>query len=175
VLDGVHFGIWITLRSTGTVANNAPNQQSFSVRTRAEELYGMAIASTPVPPLPDPADLVGIDGATIHTQAYTNLPGNPPGLPSNTAPFAGSRSFHLELDLAAAPFDTTGTFGYDFFSLISTTIIGGGGNLEAAIQTFADIELMVDYNYHEVTQNPAPATLLLMSLGLLLMRRRLGT
>lgn len=72
-----------------------------------------------------------------------------------------------------ADFTSTGNFLLPYFTLTSTTIAGGGGNLETFLTTTGSVSATIDYTYDAATvvppvaSVPEPATMSLLGLGLL--------
>jgi hypothetical protein len=69
--------------------------------------------------------------------------------------------------VSISPYNTSGTFTFDFSTLTGTTFSGGGGNLGAAQTTNASAVATVIYNYTIPTGTPEPATMTLFGSALL--------
>ncbi len=159
-LTGVAVSFSAAVDSTGTVANNGANSETFTVQTLVQSYQGMGFS------LPTPLNDVSAMSpfSVINAQSYADIIG---GASDTFGP--GSASSGI-LDLFTgydASFIGAGDFGYDFTTTILTTISGGGGNIAANVQTYTDGILTVEYTYDAVSVPVSePASLLLMGLGL---------
>lgn len=152
-----------SLTSSGQITNNAAQAQDFTVATRAQQYDGVGInlptaLSSPVTAI-TPFTLIA-------EQSYVGL-----GV-GETADFGPGTTGLVKSSLFSGfdgSFIDTGEFGYDFTTLIVTSFVGGGGNISADIQTFADAVLKVEYTYDAPSTNvvPEPGTMLLLGFGLL--------
>lgn len=154
-----------SLTSQGTVTNTAAQAQSFTVSTRAQLFEGTKSGSSPAV-LPGtfaiftPFDLIG-------SQTYSGLA---PNTPTAFGAFSAPKGPLTVLDTTAnlAQFIGAGVFGYDFDTLILTSVQGGGGNVTNAITTTANATLTVTYEYEgDVAVVPEPTTVSLVGLGLI--------
>ncbi len=149
----------------GTVTNNAAQAQSFTVQVNSN--FSSTGGPAPIGSL--------LANVQVGPQAFNNL-----GVGAS-APFGPSFAtgqampmFTNAGDLAA--FTGVGTFSIGLDTLSGQSILGGGGNITAAINTEASATLTVEYDY---TTTPVgvsePATLAmggLALLGMVALRRR---
>lgn len=149
------------LSSQGNVTNTAAGTETATVSTRGQQFSGTLEGLTGGL---DPVFDVFAPFTLIAQQSYTLDTGDSaafgPGAITNNGSLTAT-------DLN--PFIGLGEFGYDFDTLILTSIQGGGGNFTTAIETSASASLTVVYDYTAQTQPPAvpePATFLLFGLGL---------
>lgn len=171
-LDQVIVTITGQLDSSGTVTNNAAGSETFSVSTLAQQ-YSGALAGG-ITALPSTFDVFA-PFTSIHAEAYTLAGGGTsdsfgPGGASTGGPLTVLDTTDA-LDLVQF-IDTnlvgTDQFGYDFTTMILTTISGGGGNVATNINTTADATLTVTYLFSEDSVDvPEPASIVLLGFGLL--------
>ncbi len=159
-LTGVSVSLSAAVDSVGTVTNNGAGPEDFTVQTLVQSYEGMGV-SLPTP-LSDVTAMTPF--SIINAQSYTALAS---GASDAFGP-GGASSGVLDLFTGYdASFIGTGDFGFDFTTLILTTIAGGGGNIAANVQTYTDGTLTVEYIYDAVSVAvPEPGSLLLMGLGL---------
>jgi PEP-CTERM motif-containing protein len=156
-----------SLQSFGSVTNTASQNQAFTISTRAQLYDGSLVSGSPNV-LPDNFSIFTSFGL-IGEQIYTDLS---PKTPTPFGPLAansGSLTVFSTTDPGElALFEGLGQFGYDFATLILTSITGGGGNVLTSIETLASATINVEYDYNNPTQTPIPepATMTLLGLGL---------
>lgn len=138
-----------SLASSGTVTNIAANPQPFTVRTIADQ-YDMEVSSGPAA-LGTTISAIN-SGDFIGSQRYTAAA---PNVPQNFGPFSISNStaftFTNLTDIQG--FLGTGTFSLLPYTLIGTSISGGGGNVRTNISTLASADITVEY-FGEATAVP---------------------
>ena len=170
-LDQVIVTISGQLNSAGSVTNNAAGSETFTVSTLAQQYDGVSVGG--ITALPAGFDVFS-PFTTIHSQGYTIAAGATdvfgPGSASTGGPLSVLNTTNL-VDVAQF-IDTnvggTDQFGYDFTTMILTTISGGGGNVATNINTTADATLTVTYLFSEDTIDVLePGSIGIFGLGLL--------
>lgn len=146
------------LNSVGTITNNAAQAQSFTVLSTVNQ-FDLVPSQTPpntLQPFPVPFTVIG-------SQNYNMLAS---GASAPFGPFSitgmDSDSF---IGAAIAPFIGPGTVLFDPFTTIFTIFQGGGGNVAANIETFADATVSIKYFGEKDVVTPEPSALL--GLGIL--------
>ena len=149
----------------GTVTNNAAQAQSFSVQVNSN--FSSTGGPAPIGSL--------LANVQVGPQAFNNL-----GVGAS-APFGPSSATDQMMVMFTNPGDLAaflgaGTFSIGIDTVSGQSILGGGGNITAAISTEASATLTVEYDY---TTTPVgvsePATLAmggLALLGMVALRRR---
>ncbi|WP_013321214.1 choice-of-anchor E domain-containing protein [Gloeothece verrucosa] len=143
-----------TIRSNGTVTNNAAQAQTFTALTQVAQFDLTPNAGAP-------AALQTLQPfspyAVIGSKKYTNLASH---ASSAFGPFTVSgtdSATYTGSDING--FLGTGTFSLDPFTEIFTSFGGGGGNVSSSIQTYADASLSIEYYGEEkLNPNPGPTT-----------------
>tara|TARA_R110002096_G_scaffold138249_3_gene291810 strand:- start:898 stop:1575 length:678 start_codon:yes stop_codon:yes gene_type:complete len=163
VLNKVILTIDARLDSSGTVTNNAAQMQNFSVQVNS--MFSSAGGPAPIGSLNA--------SVQIGPQAFNLASGA-------SAPFGPSSATDQMMVMFTNPGDLAaflgaGTFSIGIDTLSGQQILGGGGNITAAISTQASATLTVDYDYQNVTTTDEPATLAMAGLalaGMVAIRRR---
>jgi len=170
-LDRVLVELSATLTSSGDVTNNAAGAETFSVFTQALQFDGTVAGG--IVALPGSYDAI-TPFSVIHSENYDGLAGGgttaafgPGGTTEDTdildSVLAGITSQFIDKNGAG-----TDQFGYDFSTLIGTTITGGGGNQATNLITKASATLTVTYEFSDTpVEVPETATLAVMGFGLL--------
>lgn len=155
------------LTSSGQVTNRAAQNEMFNVSTLGQSYRGTLQAGGPAS-LPGMLDIFS-PFARIQSQDY-DLASNTSGLFGPGS--ANSSAMFMTTDQGELDqFIGIGAFGYDINSIILTTIQGGGGNVDISIETLADADLTVVYEFNDVGGNsgtvvPEPISATLGLIGL---------
>ena len=171
-LNSVEVTISGSLQSFGSVTNTAAQNQDFTVSTRAQTYTGFLDSGSP-DVLPTEFSIFS-SFDLIGEQSYTDLPQDTPTDFGPLAAYSGLLECFSSTDsYDLALFVGVGQFGYDFDTLIATSIVGGGGNVSTSIETYASATINVEYDYTPTstptptpTTIPEPATMTLLGLGL---------
>jgi hypothetical protein len=143
----VKFTITGTLTSSGNVTNTAAQPQTFTV-----SILSQTFNLTPDVNAPTALQNYGSFSplspfALIGTRSYTSLA---PNTPTNFGPYTKNNndspmivSFNQATDIAG--FLGTDTFSFNPFTVIATSISGGGGNVSTSITTYASAAITVEY------------------------------
>jgi hypothetical protein len=163
-----------SLRSEGSITNVAANPQTFTVSTLVAQ-YNVT------PSLGSPSSLRTLTPfapfALIGARTYTSLPPNTP-TPFGSFTINGSDSLTLTSAGDIAQLLEGGTFSFNPFTQISTSITGGGGNVTTNIATFASAFLEVEYigdRAPEPIPEPVSMGLLVSIGGLFAMKKKFGS
>jgi hypothetical protein len=141
-----------TIRTSGTVTNNAPNPQTFRI-TVAGELAFTKDGGAPTS-INDPIETI-ITNTTIGTRLFGNLASGASANFNNAGnPYSISRTTLQTITNISeiAQFLSSGpsTFTFAPSTLIGTTTSGGGGNIANAISTFVDGHATVTYTVETI-------------------------
>jgi hypothetical protein len=138
---------------SGFVQNTSASAQNFSVTEKSAVTltYGTTAMLT---------------NNLLAAQSYTNLGGN--GASSNFGtynPTGQATSTPISSGPVFKAFDGASNVTLDFGTLTSTTVTGGGGNINTGIYTSVGATVMVDFVYTPFTVVPEPASLAMTSIG----------
>jgi hypothetical protein len=152
ILQQVVFTVNSTLSSSGTVANTASNAQTFTVilSPDAYDLYASTGSPAALSNLVNPntgatfSPLYDSNITQIGRTRYVSLAA---GASSNFGPFSvnGSSSYTFTNATDVAGFVGSGTYSFEPFTAILTSISGGGGNVATNITTLASTSIQVQY------------------------------
>jgi hypothetical protein len=159
-----------SVNSTGTVQNGAANAQTFTFGL-TEKFSLMGGAGVPSNfPLANGFQIAGSKSST-----YTNL------AHLGTSPFTWSGTLStytaptITTNLAAYVSGTASTFDLDFASNTVQNIGGGGGNINAVLNTTGIGFVSITYNFITTVTTPEPASMAILGAALIgtgVVRRR---
>lgn len=147
-----------TFSSSGSLKNTSGGTASFTFSLSMEmSLFAGSGAPANFPTLSNTAN-----GAKDYLTALAN---NASATLTNpyTATLPAASTY---LTSSLSGFEGSGTFDVLFATSTTENIKGGGGNLTANLQTYADPSVTIQYNYTTSNPVPEPATVALLGVGL---------
>ncbi len=144
----VDFTLTGNLTSQGNIVNTASGSNSFTVKTFVDQFDIMQAQD------PNASLLVGLPSSTlIASVKYTSVPSNTSlAFGPATKSISSIATFINSSDIAQ--FLGSGTYNLYPYTGISTSIVGGGGNVTTSINTYAGATLTVNYIGTKATTVP---------------------
>ena len=164
-LNSVVVAITATGNMSGNLTNTADTPQSFTFTETTDLNVG---------PFPDSLSTTFAPVLSA-SQIYTNLAGGGTAAFGPASPLDSSQGATYTATADLMGFTGVGTFGVPVSTMTGETVIGGGGNVLASLNTTAGVDVRITYNYTPI-QAPEPASCVLAGLGAVglawIMRRR---
>jgi hypothetical protein len=160
MVTDVKFTFTATLSSSGTVTNTAANPQTFFVTLTPDQFDLTPDVNAPAA-LQAYGSFSPLSSFTqIGKLKYTSLAPNTPKdfiNPITLKPYEINDTLIVTFNQATdiTGFLGTGTFSFNPYTLIGTTLSGGGGNITTSIATYASASITVEY-YDNSTPPPVP-------------------
>ncbi|MBK1988784.1 choice-of-anchor E domain-containing protein [Sphaerospermopsis aphanizomenoides BCCUSP55] len=151
-LQQVVFTVSSTLASSGTVTNTASNSQTFTVTLSSDyyDLYASTGSPAALSALVNPG--TGATFSPFYDSGVTQIGrtryvGLAAGGSANFGPFSvnGSTGYTFTNPTDVAGFVGSGTYSFEPFTGMVTSISGGGGNVATNVTTLASTSITVEY------------------------------